>query len=247
MPQRILVIEDQPKIAELICKYLNMEQFSFHHIVSGTVALKENLINHFDLILLDLMLPDMNGINVCTAIRKRSDIPIIMLTARVDEADRLLGFAKGADDYVCKPFNPKELMARIHAVLRRAHKTDLSKHKLIQGALELDMVSYVAKCCGSELNLTKLEFSILSALLARPNKVFTREELLSLVQSKYTEGYTRNIDTHIKNLRRKLDHENLTTSRIKSIYGVGYKLGDTRHFNSQADPTPDGVSENACQ
>lgn len=226
MSDRILVVEDELRIADLICKYLALDNFDYVHAESGEAAL--TLINsqHIDLVLLDLMLPGIDGIEVCSRIRQSHNIPIIILTARVDEVDRLIGFAKGADDYVCKPFMPKELMARINAVLRRVGKQKKIK-MLSQGNLVLDTASYAAKLEDVELNLTKIEFTLLATLMAHPNKVFTREELLTSVQGKYSVAYERNIDTHIKNIRKKIDNEPGDHSRIKAIYGVGYKLDVT--------------------
>lgn len=223
MSDVILVVEDELRIADLVCKYLALERFEYVHAESGEEALAVINSQHIDLVLLDLMLPGIDGIEVCSRIRQSHNMPIIMLTARVDEIDRLIGFAKGADDYVCKPFMPKELMARINAVLRRVNKRKKIK-MLSQGDLVLDTTSYAAKLDDTELNLTKIEFTLLATLMTHPNKVFTREELLTSVQGKYSVAYERNIDTHIKNIRKKIDSDISEHSRIKSIYGVGYKL-----------------------
>jgi len=223
MNQTILVVEDEVKIADLVCKYLELENFTAMQAHNGQQALEQYFCYKPDLVVLDIMLPDMDGIEVCSHIRENAQTPVIMLTARVDEIDRLIGFAKGADDYVCKPFKPKELIARIHAVLRRSSPAT-PPHILKRGSLQIDTDAHSASIASVELNLTKIEFNLLCSLMQRPNKVFTREELLTSVQGKYSEGYERNIDTHIKNLRKKMNNESTQQNSIRSIYGVGYKL-----------------------
>lgn len=223
MSHSILVVEDEAKISDLICKYLALEGYAYHQAGTGLAAVASFEKNNPDLIVLDIMLPDMDGMGVCEKIRAVSAVPIIMLTARVDEIDRLMGFAKGADDYICKPFHPRELVARVKAVLRRVSPAGAEKKILTHGPIVLSMDEHNVRVQGEEIQLTQIEFSLLSALMSNANKVFTREELLVASHDKYSESYERTIDFHIKNLRRKINPGN-HTHYIKTVYGVGYRL-----------------------
>ena len=222
--QHILVIEDEVKIAELIEKYLYLEGFKTSLIHDGNCAL--DAINELnpDLIILDIMLPGTNGIELCSKIRQYSDVPIIMLTARVEEIDHLIGFDVGADDYVTKPFKPKELMARVKAILKRRRMPSSKPSIFKAGNIIVDPSEYKVLVKNEELKLTINEFSLLKILIASPNKVFSRQDLLTMTQGKYFESYERSIDSHIKNLRKKLTQADPDSHYIESIYGVGYKF-----------------------
>jgi len=222
--QHILVIEDEVKIAELIEKYLYLEGFKTSLIHEGNCALDAvNELNP-DLIILDIMLPGTNGIELCSKIRQYSDVPIIMLTARVEEIDHLIGFDVGADDYVTKPFKPKELMARVKAILKRRRMPSSKPSTFTAGNIIVDPSEYKVLVKNEELKLTINEFSLLKILIASPNKVFSRQDLLTMTQGKYFESYERSIDSHIKNLRKKLIQADPDSHYIESIYGVGYKF-----------------------
>jgi two-component system response regulator BaeR len=222
--QHILVIEDEVKIAELIEKYLYLEGYKTSLIHDGNCALDAvNELNP-DLIILDIMLPGTNGIELCSKIRQYSDVPIIMLTARVEEIDHLIGFDVGADDYVTKPFKPKELMARVKAILKRRRMPSSKPSTFIAGNIIVDPSEYKVLVKNEELKLTINEFSLLKILIASPNKVFSRQDLLTMTQGKYFESYERSIDSHIKNLRKKLTQADPDSHYIESIYGVGYKF-----------------------
>lgn len=224
MKTKILVIEDEPKIADLIGKYLALEDYLYLHAASGAKGIDLFEAEHPDLIILDIMLPDLNGLEVCKRIRERSEVPIIMLTARVDEIDRLLGFARGADDYVCKPFILRELMARIKAILKRAQPYTQASAKLVHGPIEVDPGRHLVRIKGEDAQLTLIEFSLLAALVAAPDKTFTRGELLVAAHGPHSDKDLRTIDSHMKNLRRKLSALSQDTCYIRSVYGVGYKL-----------------------
>lgn len=222
LTKKILVVEDEPKIADLIRRYLILDNYRYLHASSGSEGLNLCFNEAPDLVILDIMLPDLSGLEVCNEIRKKSDVPVIMLTARVDEIDRLLGFARGADDYVCKPFIPRELMARIGAILRRTQPKPLKR--LVHGPIEIDGDQHIVKINGADAHLTLIEFNLLSALIAQPEKAFTREMLLEIAHGRRTDKDARTIDTHMKNLRKKINVFSKGELYIKSIYGVGYKL-----------------------
>lgn len=222
MQKTILVVEDEIKLSNSICRYLGAEGYRYYQATTGLDAVEKWDQVAPDLIVLDVMLPDLNGMAVCQQIRAKSDVPIILLTARVDEADRLEGFAKGADDYVCKPFSPRELMSRIRAILRRsggAAKNDILSCD--------DVTLYLDECkvavVDNDIMLTQVELQLLEMLMSSPTKVFSREELLTAVHGKYAECYERTIDSHIKNLRKKLSGVG-NGGYIKTVYGVGYKF-----------------------
>jgi len=221
----ILIIEDEVKIANLISKYLVLEGYDSTHISDGKDAILSYQQCQADLIILDVMLPTINGIELCKLIREISNVPVIMLTARVEEIDQLIGFDVGADDYVCKPFKPKELMARVKAILKRSHHQQHPQRESLQmGSIKLDTVSHKVQVLNEEVMLTLNEFNLLKIFLQSPDKVFSRQELLQTTQGKYFESYERTIDSHIKNLRKKLNKADPNTQHIKSIYGVGYQF-----------------------
>lgn len=229
MRKTILVAEDEIKISNSICSFFSEEGYCSKQAKDGLEAIA--LFEEFnpDLIILDIMLPKMDGFLVCERIRATSSTPIIMLTGRVDEADKIMGFDKGVDDYVCKPFSPIELVARVKAILRRSSPVPV-KNILSYGPITLVVNEHRVKVGNTDVQLTQMEFSLLGMLMAHPNQVFSREELLSSSQGNCTESYDRSIDFHIKNLRKKI---NIIRgfSYIKTVYGVGYKFLD--HPNRQ--------------
>ncbi|MCG8635158.1 MAG: response regulator [Desulfobacterales bacterium] len=226
----ILIVEDEEKIALLIRDYLDNDGFKTTVLDRGDIV--EDVIRStaVDLILLDVMLPGKDGLTLCKAIRKSSNIPVIMLTARVSEVDRLTGLELGADDYICKPFSPREVVARVKAVLRRT-RPPLPENELRIGPLALNKDRHTCTLREEELFLTPNEFGILHLLMARPGRVFSRAELLDKVQGYHFEGYERTVDSHVKNLRKKIKNGLPGISLIQSVYGVGYKLND-RFFDS---------------
>jgi two-component system response regulator BaeR len=223
--EHILVVEDEQKIARLICDYLAKAGYMTDALERGDKVIASIKNNMPDLILLDLMLPGMEGTDVCREIRKFSEVPIIMITARVEEIDRLLGLELGADDYICKPFSPREVVARVKAVLRRASpKPDFKKMRA--GPISLEEDTHQVKIGDRSLNLTPSEFGLLKVFMSQPNRVFSRSELLDRVQGYQFEGYDRTIDSHVKNLRKKIAAVLPDQEVISTIYGVGYKFNE---------------------
>ena len=219
---QVLVVEDEKKIADVLCDFLRLGGFIPHAIMRGDEVENWLKSNHPALILLDLMLPGKDGIQICRDIRATSNIPIIMVTARVEEIDRLLGLELGADDYICKPFSPREVVARVKAVLRR---NSLSGNTTsVQGRFMIDSESFKAALDGEELNLTRVEFRLLKALVSHAGKVFSRNHLLDHLYEDYRVVSDRTVDAHIKNLRKKIDEVANGNELIRSIYGVGYVL-----------------------
>lgn len=219
---RILVVEDESKIAEIVKAYLEKDAFEVTIANTGEKAvslLKEG----FDLIILDLMLPDMDGEDICETIRKDSDLPIIMLTAKSDEDDRIAGLGLGADDYVVKPFSPRELVARVKALLRRAKGTKEMK-SFNNKDLVIDSLRFEITKKGSVVVLTPTEFKLLQCLSDRPGQVFTRLQLVNVILGYDFEGYDRTIDAHIKNIRHKIEDDQRNPSYIKTVYGLGYRF-----------------------
>jgi two-component system response regulator BaeR len=220
----VLIVEDEYKIAELLRDYLEKAGFQATIVDRGDLAVAEARKNKPALILLDIMLPGMDGTDVCREIRKFSNIPIIMVTARVEEIDRLIGLELGADDYICKPFSPREVVARVKTVLRRSG-AQTTEPLFKVGPLSMDCATRQVSVNGEDVSLTPNEFALLKALLGRPNRVFSRTELVDLVQGYSFDGYERTIDSHIKNLRKKMAEKLPDTEVIATVYGVGYKLG----------------------
>lgn len=219
-PPLILVVEDEPKIARLLAEYLeSLGGYRTHTLARGDEVLAWFGDNEPDLVLLDLMLPGMNGIDVCKALRSRSQVPIIMVTARVEEIDRLLGLELGADDYVCKPFSAREVVARVRAVLRRGRAAEPGR---IAG-LEIDAARFEARIDGKRLKLTPVEFALLQALAGQPGRVFSRPQLMDAMYSDYRVVSDRAVDTHVKNLRRKLADAAPGRDLVESLYGLGYR------------------------
>jgi len=220
----ILVVEDEIKIAGILQDYLVRAGYQVAGLDRGDLVVSYVRQKQPGLILLDIMLPGMDGIEVCRELRKFSDIPIIMITARVEEIDRLLGLELGADDYICKPFSPREVVARVKAVLRRIYTPPSEKTLLVVGEVTLIPESHQALEGGHELKLTPCEFNPLKTLMGHPNRIFSRYELINIVQGYDFEGYERTIDSHIKNLRKKIAEYLPGKGVINTIYGVGYKL-----------------------
>ena len=224
MAKRILVVDDEKKIVEIVKAYLEREGFKVTTAFNGRAALDSARRQHPDLIVLDLMLPEISGFDVCRALRKESDVPIIMLTARDETTDKIVGLELGADDYVTKPFDPKELVSRIKAVLRRSQGQIVARNTLHIADLEIDVSKRLVKRGEEVMELTPIEFDLLKAMAEHPGQVFTRLQLLDRVQGEAYEGYDRTIDSHIKNLRKKIEPNPERPRYIITVYGVGYKL-----------------------
>lgn len=224
----ILVVEDELKILEVICSFLESKGYKVQTAQNGTKALDVFERNSISLIVLDLMLPDISGEAVCAAIRKKSRVPIIILTAKSEEADQLNGLDIGADDYITKPFSLKVLAARIETVLRRGEDALVplvAKSVWRDGDLVLDFEKKTVSKKGITSSLTPSEYKILSVLMKYPGKVFTREELIALVFDEDFDGYDRVIDNHIKNLRQKIEDDTKSPVYVLTIHGLGYKFG----------------------
>jgi two-component system, OmpR family, alkaline phosphatase synthesis response regulator PhoP len=223
MAKKILVVDDEPKIVEICRDYLHAAGFDVVHADDGLRALDAARLERPDLVVLDLMLPGLDGLDVCRRLRRESNVPIIMLTARVEETDMLVGLELGADDYLTKPFSPRELVARVRTVLRRGSGTP-SAEIIRVGDLELDRGRFMARVAGQEVTLTPTEFELLALLAAQPGRIFSRAQLLEAVRGTAFESYERAIDSHIRNLRRKIEPEEEQPRYILTVYGVGYKL-----------------------
>lgn len=222
---KVLIIEDEPKIVELLRLYLEKEGYQVVIATDGAKGLELFQREKPSLIILDLMLPVMDGLEVCRSIRKVSQLPLIILTARGEEIDRILGLELGADDYITKPFSPREVIARVNAVLRRATKKEQVSEIINLEELQIDLSQYEVRYKNKEVKLTPTEFKLLSLMAQQPGRVFTRLQLLDMAIGEIYEGYERTIDVHIKNLRQKLKlQENDSSLDIMTIRGVGYKL-----------------------
>lgn len=219
---KILVVEDESKIADIVKAYLEKE--GFRVTVAGTGHKAVSLLKEsFDLIILDLMLPDMDGEDICVTIRNDSDVPVIMLTAKSEEEERIKGLGLGADDYVVKPFSPRELVARVKALLRRAGGAS-TKASFNKGDLVIDSLRFEISKKGAEVVLTPTEFKLLQCLASHPGQVFSRLQLVNVILGYDFEGYDRTIDAHIKNIRHKIEDNQRDPTYIKTVYGVGYKF-----------------------
>jgi two-component system alkaline phosphatase synthesis response regulator PhoP len=226
MSQKILVVDDELDIVKVVRAYLEQSGFRVITASDGEQALAIFRHEQPDLIVLDLNLPKLNGLDVCRAIRRDSNAPIIMLTARVDETDRLIGLEIGADDYIVKPFSPREVVARVRTVLRRSTPAPAQPSLIIVGALSIDPLKHEVQLHNRSIDLTPSEFNILLAMASQPGRAFSRMELLDAAQGESYEGYERSIDVHIKNLRQKLGDEPRDPTYILTVYGVGYKFND---------------------
>jgi DNA-binding response OmpR family regulator len=223
MASKILIIDDEPKIVEICSDYLKASGFEVDSAGDGLGGLNKVRSCQPDLIVLDLMLPGMDGMEVCRIIRRESHVPIIMLTARVEELDKLKGLALGADDYMTKPFSPRELVARVHTVLRRVIEPEPLEILRI-GELVLDRSRYVVEKNGQDIPLTPTEFEILYSLAKQPGRIFSRGQLLTAIHGVTFESYERAIDSHIRNLRKKLPPAEDGSELIATVHGIGYKM-----------------------
>ena len=221
--ESILIVEDEKKISEIVRAYLEKEGYRVRLAETGEQALKL-LKDAFDLVILDLMLPDIQGEELCSMIREGSEVPVIILTAKSGEEDRIKGLGIGADDYVVKPFSPRELVARVKAQLRRSGRTKKKLLSYNSGTLKIDVSNHEVLRDGSLVILTPTEFKILLSLAEQPGWVFSREQLVTVAQGFDFEGYDRTIDAHVKNLRHKIEKDSREPEYIKTVYGVGYKF-----------------------
>jgi len=224
--KRVLVVEDEIKIARLVRDYLHQAGFDVLEAVDGPSALALARAEKPDMIVLDLGLPGMDGLDVTRELRASSSVPLIMLTARSEETDRIVGLELGADDYVTKPFSPKELLARIRAVLRRADATIGGGEIVRAGPVEIDRPKRRVTVDGRRIELTASEFDLLLVLARKPGRIFTRAQLLDAVHGVSFESYERSVDAHIKNLRRKIESDPRRPKFVLTVYGVGYKFTD---------------------
>ena len=220
------MVDDEPKIIQLTQDYLENAGFSVISAGDGERALAIIQVEKPDLVVLDLGLPGMDGLDVCRSIRKTSNLPIIMLTARDEETDKLVGLELGADDYITKPFSPKELVARVRSVLRRSELAQDEREVIRVGDVTLDLPRMQVTVGDEEIELTATEFQLLQALASQPGRIFTRSQLLNAVHGVAIESYERAIDAHIKNIRRKLEPVPREPRYIQTIYGVGYRFSD---------------------
>ena len=225
MGQTILVVDDEARIVKLVRDYLERAGFDVLAAQDGEAALTLARVERPDLIVLDLMLPGVDGLDVCRRLRQESGVPIIMLTARVEEADRIVGLELGADDYVTKPFSPGELVARVRATLRRASGEVGPSTMLRAGDVELDTASLTATVADQPVDLTPTEFQLLATLVRQPGRIFSREQLLEAIHGVSFDGYDRSMDSHVKNLRRKIEPDPRQPCYIQTVYGVGYRFG----------------------
>lgn len=225
MQAKILVVDDEKGIVDLLRKFLATEGFAVEAAYDGPSAVDSAFRSPPDLVLLDVMLPGLDGLEVLKKLREKTDVPVIMLTARADEVDRVLGLGLGADDYVTKPFSLRELALRIKAILRRFQSSPESSPAISVGGLILDPERMEVTVNDCRVQLTRAEFMILRALFSRPGKVFTREELLNAAFGEVYEGYERTIDTHVWNLRRKIEKDPSNPKYVLTVFGVGYKGG----------------------
>lgn len=219
----ILIVEDEPKLAALLQDYLHAANYTTRTIANGLEVVEAVRAQPPDLILLDLMLPGCDGMTICRELRNFTHVPIIMVTARVEEVDRLLGLQIGADDYICKPFSPREVVARVQVLLRRATQWNTAAPSPAAAALVMDTSTHTASYHGQLLELTPVEFRLLHTLHSAPGRVFSRDQLMNNLYEDYRVVTDRTIDSHIRNLRRKLDQVSPDEELIRSIYGLGYK------------------------
>jgi len=224
MSGKILIVEDEAKIVRTLRLYLQQAGFDVVAVPDGSQAIPAFRSERPDLVLLDLNLPGQDGLDVCRALRRDANVPVIMITARIDEADRLIGLELGADDYIVKPFSPREVVARVRAVLRRVATVQKGADTIRAGDLLLDLAGYRAWLGDYPLNLTQSEFGVLTALARNGGRVLSRPQLLDETLGMADEGYERSIDQHIKNLRRKMKEVAVETEIIQTVYGVGYRL-----------------------
>lgn len=224
MPQTILIVDDEKRLVALVESYLSQEGYRVTSALNGKEALAVAKKEKPDIIILDIMMPEMNGYEFMRAHRAETDTPIIMLTAKVEDEDKIIGLELGADDYVTKPFKPRELMVRVRNILRRAGKNKPTGEIIKVHDLSLDRETREMLAGELSIDLTPSEFDLLAALMSAPGRVFSRLDLLDVIQGIRYEGYERTIDTHIKNLRAKLEIDARKPNYIETVYGVGYRM-----------------------
>jgi DNA-binding response OmpR family regulator len=223
----ILVVDDEPRIVQLVRDYLEHGGFTVLVASDGQAALRSARTGRPDLVVLDLSLPGMDGLDVARSLRRDGEVPIIMLTARTDESDKLVGLELGADDYLTKPFSPKELVARVRAVLRRAEGMRSPSDVIRVGAdVELDVPRMEVRIGGRRVDLTKTEFQLMATMARQPGRVFTRAQLLDAVRGVAFESYERAIDAHIKNIRKKIEQDPRAPRYVLTVFGVGYRFAE---------------------
>jgi DNA-binding response OmpR family regulator len=223
----ILVVDDEPRIVQLVRDYLEHGGFTVLVASDGAAALRTARTGRPDLVVLDLGLPGLDGLDVARALRRDGEVPIIMLTARTEESDKLVGLELGADDYLTKPFSPKELVARVRAVLRRAEGMRSPADVIRVGSeVELDVSRMEARFGGRRIDLTKTEFQLLSTMARQPGRVFTRAQLLDAVRGVAFESYERAIDAHVKNIRKKIEPDPRSPRHLLTVFGVGYRFAE---------------------
>jgi DNA-binding response OmpR family regulator len=223
--EKILVVDDEVKIVRVVRAYLEKDGYQVVEAFDGRQALEVARIEHPDLVILDLMLPEISGWDVCRRLRHDSNTPVIMLTAQDEDTDKIVGLELGADDYLTKPFNPKELMARVHALLRRVGRHADERKVLGSGDLRIDLDRREVKVAGREIRLTPTEFDLLVALAEHPGRVLSRDQLLDRILGGSVEGYDRAIDSHVKNLRQKIEPDPRKPRYVLTAFGMGYKFG----------------------
>lgn len=236
--KKVLVVDDEPKITQVVTAYLEKEGYQVFTASSGNEALELNGRKAPDLIILDLRLPDLSGEEVCRRIRQRHDTPVLMLTAKAEEEDKVQGLAIGADDYLTKPFSPRELVARVRAILRRVKAEREPQRDIISfdnGRVRIDVAKQEVSLNGEIITLTPNEYKLLLALARYPGRVYTRSELINKVQGYEYEGYDRTIDAHVKNLRQKIEEDPKNPRYILTVFGVGYKFGGEEDGKTSLD------------
>ncbi len=221
---RVVIVDDDIKLGKLLRAYFEKEGWSVLTAYDGLKALQMIRENRIDLVVLDIMLPGIDGWELCRRLRKDNDVPVIMLTARDEETDRLIGLELGADDYVTKPFSPREVVARAKAILRRTQRAVVKKEPIIIGTLTVDAEMHEVWRSNVLLELTPTEFKILELLAGQPGRPFSRLQIIEQVQGEVFEGYERTVDAHIKNLRHKLGDDGKEPAYIQTVYGIGYKM-----------------------
>jgi len=223
---KVFIVEDEDKLAAVLEKYISAEGFEAMVFNRGDIVVDAVSKHDPDLILLDIMLPEKSGIDVCKELRQFSDVPIVMVTAKVEEIDRLLGLELGADDYICKPFSPREVVARVKAILKRANHGHIGNESQ-NSALVLDASNFQASLDGIELELTPIEFRILAALYGPPTRVLKRDALMNYMYDDYREVSDRTVDSHVANLRKKLKIVQPNVEYIQPVYGIGYRYSES--------------------
>ncbi|MFJ5759713.1 response regulator transcription factor [Neobacillus sp. NPDC093182] len=234
---KILLVDDEKRIIEVLEAYLEREGYEIHCADNGIDALKKAKTINPDLMILDLMLPDISGEEVCRLVRKESDVPILMLTAKSAEDDRINGIVMGADDYLTKPFSPREVVVRVQAILRRVKKTEkVERIEFNNNQLAIDLSKKEVTVKGQDVILTPIEYKLLTNMALNPGRVYSRMDLLEKIQDEgmYYEGYERSVDTHIKNLRKKIELDSRQPTFILTVFGMGYKFGGVLDVSNTA-------------